>query len=245
MKIALLGDAHANLPALETVLAHAALQRIDAIWYVGDFLGYNPYPNRVVRLLRRAGASSIIGNYDERVLSFGEAGWKAPRHPLKYRAFEWAHQSLSGKNRRYLQALPREMILRFAHTSVLLTHGSPTSNHEGLAPDTPDARLRELAHLAGVNMIVCGHSHRPFARQVDGVWFINPGSVGRPDDGDPRAAYALLTLTPSTVEVQHFRLEYDIERVVAKLRQKQLPAPFGEMLRRGCNLDELERQNRD
>lgn len=245
MKIALLGDAHANLPALETVLAHAAQQQPDAIWYVGDFVGYNPYPNRVVRLLRRASAVSIIGNYDEKVLRFGQKGWKAPRHPLKYRAFEWAYRSLSKKNRRYLQTLPREIVLRFKHASVLLTHGSPASNKEALTPDTPDARLRELAQLAGVDIIVCGHSHRPFARQVGGVWFINPGSVGRPDDGDPRAAYALLTLKKSGVRVRHFRLDYDVERVVEKLRQKKLPAEFGEMLRRGCNLDELERLGPD
>jgi putative phosphoesterase len=243
MKIALLGDVHANLPALDAVLAHAYGQSIDAIWNIGDWLGYNPYPNEVIDLLRQASDFNIVGNYDLKVLGFKKKqdGWQAKKHPLKYRAFQWAYETLSKKNRRYLRTLPREITLNFGKRSVLLTHGSPASNKEALSADTPEHRLRELADVANTDLIVCGHSHRPFARQVGATWFINTGSVGRPDDGDPRASYAVLTLKSKSVEVEHFRLTYNIGRVVKKLRAEKLPAEFGEMLRRGCNLDELER----
>lgn len=244
MKIALLGDVHANLPALQTTLAHAQQQKIQAIWNIGDWVGYNPYPNQVIDTLRRAGAVSIVGNYDLKVLRFKKKKktWKKSKHPLKYLAFKWAYQTLSKKNRRYLAALPRELVLRYKKNVVLLTHGSPHSNNEGLSEETPARRLQELAQMSRANIIVSGHSHRPFARQINGVWFINTGSVGRPDDSDRRASYAVLTLKSNKVRVEHFRLEYDIKRVVKKIHAEKLPAEFGEMLRRGCNLDELEQQ---
>jgi putative phosphoesterase len=242
MKVALLGDVHANLPALETVLAHAYRQEIDAIWNIGDWVGYNAFPNEVIATLRQAGAISIVGNYDLKVLKFKKKRqqWQQTKAPLKYRAFEWADQTLTPENRRYLADLPQEIILRFKSTSVLLTHGSPASNEEWLTPDTPTERLRELAQLAGTQVVVCGHSHRPFARQVAGVWFINPGSVGRPDDGDWRAAYAILTLTGKSIAVEHFRLDYDIDRAVTALQQAGIPPEFGHMLRLGRNLDEVQ-----
>ena len=86
-------------------------------------------------------------------------------------------------------------------------------------------------------MIICGHSHRPFVRQVDGVWFINTGSVGRPDDGDPRACYAILEIDSESIQVQHYRLEYDVERAVAAIRENELPEAFAQMLLQGRDLD--------
>lgn len=240
MKIALIGDVHANLPALETVLAHARKQGAAAIWNVGDWVGYNAFPNEVVELLRGAGATSIIGNYDLKALRFAKkrAKWKTGKQPEKWQAFRYAYRTLTEQNRRYLRALPLEIKLRYKNKHILLTHGSPASNTEALSPDTPDERLETLAQMAHADVVVCGHSHRPFARQVNDVWFINTGSVGRPDDGDPRAAYALLTLTKHELAVQHFRLDYDIDRAANAIRQAKLPEAFAQMLILGCNLDE-------
>ena len=120
---------------------------------------------------------------------------------------------------------------------ILLTHGSPASNSEHLTPATPEERLRELAQTAKADVIICGHSHQPFARQVDGVWFINTGSVGRPDDGDPRACYAILEIESDKIQVQHYRVEYDVERAVAAIRERKLPELFAQMLLQGRNLD--------
>lgn len=83
--------------------------------------------------------------------------------------------------------------LRVKGQHVLLVHGSPASIEEGLDAETPKARLRELAALVKDDLVLCAHSHRPFVRRAKGVWLINPGSVGRPDDGDPRASYAILS----------------------------------------------------
>jgi predicted phosphodiesterase len=97
-----------------------------------------------------------------------------------------------------------------------VVQASPASNEEPLTLDTPARHLRGLAQMAGAGVIVCGHSHRPFPRQEGGVWFVNPSSVGRPDDGDPRASYA-------TIQID----------------RNLLPEAFAEIVLQGRSLDAL------
>ena len=244
VKIALIGDVHANLPALEVVLAHAHQQGVEAIWNSGDFLGYGAFPDEVVVRLRAEGALSIIGNYDLKVLKFPKQKekWGKSKHPQKYLAFQWAYEHLSKENRKYLRSLPEEIRLEVGGKNILLTHGSPASNEEALTPDTPDERLRELAAIKA-DAIICGHSHQAFTRQVDGTWFINPGSVGRPDDGDPRTGYAILQIRPDLFQVEHFRLKYDVDRAVKAIRENGLPEAFAQMVIRGYDLDTVVGSN--
>jgi putative phosphoesterase len=239
MRVALIGDVHANLPALEAVLAHAHDQGVDAIWNVGDFVGYGAFPNEVVQRLRKEDALSIVGNYDLKALQFKQKKkkWRKKKQPDKYRAFEWAYESLSKKSRKYLRFLSQEIRMKVKGKRILLTHGSPASDEEPLTPDTPEERLRELAHVAKADVIICGHSHQPFVREVDGVWFINTGSVGRPDDGDPRACYAILKIDSENIEVRHYRVEYDVEAAIAAIREHDLPEVFAQMTLQGRSLD--------
>ncbi len=236
MRIALIGDIHANLPALEAVLADARAAGCAATWNIGDFVGYGPYPDEVVKRVMQENIPSVIGNYDRKTLRYLVKGVKT-RNPLKRQAFEWALRRLSSESRAYLETLPRQQRLQVEDWSVLLCHASPESIKEHLGPDTPDERLRELAALAETQIVVFGHSHIPFARQVDETWFINTGSVGRPDDGDPRACYALLELAPGRLTVEHRRIQYDVERSVRAIYDAGLPDAFAEMLRVGRNLD--------
>ena len=241
MKVALIGDVHANLPALEAVLAHAHEQGVEAIWNVGDFVGYGAFPDEVVRLLRKKDVLSIVGNYDLKVLQFKQKKekWRKKKRPEKYLAFQWAYENLSKKSRKYLRFLSREIRMKVKGRRILLTHGSPASNEEPLTPDTSEKRLRKLAQMAKADVIICGHSHRPFAREVDGVWFINTGSVGRPDDDDPRACYAILQIEPrpANLQVRHYRVEYDVERAAATIRERKLPEVFAQMTLQGRNLE--------
>ncbi|MGW8250435.1 MAG: metallophosphoesterase family protein [Anaerolineales bacterium] len=239
MKAALLGDVHANLPALEAVLSHAHQQEVDDIWNIGDFVGYGAFPNEVVKLLRQNGTKSIIGNYDIKVLEFPEkkSKWRKSKRSQKFTAFKWASKNLKKSNRHYLSELPDELRMEVEGWQVLLVHGSPVSNEEPLTIHTPDERLVELARLAQAELIVCGHSHQPFARQVAGTWFINTGSVGRPGDGDPRACYALLELSPGSISVEHFRIEYDVTRAAEAIRQAGMPEVFAQMILQGWDLD--------
>ncbi|GAB4540966.1 MAG: metallophosphoesterase family protein [Anaerolineae bacterium] len=239
VRVALIGDVHANLPALEAVLAHASQQGVQETWHVGDFVGYGAFPDEVVRRLQGEAVISIVGNYDLKVLRFKKKGdkWRKSKRPEKWLAFKWAYENLSEESRQHLRSLPQEVRLDVAGRRVLLTHGSPASNEEHLTPETPEERLRELAHMAHADVVICGHSHYPFTRQVDGVWFINTGSVGRPDDGDPRAAYAVLHLEPEGLVAHHYRLEYDVSQAVAAIRRNGLPEAFAQMVLQGRNLD--------
>lgn len=239
MKVALIGDVHANLPALEAVLEHASLQGCETIWNVGDFVGYNAFPEEVVQRLREVCAISIVGNYDLKVLKFPQkdAKWRRKKLPQKWLAFKWAYEHLSEQSRSYLASLSREARIEIDGHRVLLTHASPAAIDEHLYEDTDEERLRELATEAAADIIIFGHSHVPFTRDTDGVLFINTGSVGRQDDGDPRACYGLLEVGEGRLSVQHFRLDYDVEAAVAAMRRHGLPHEFEQMMRLGRKLD--------
>jgi len=244
LKVALIGDVHANVSALEAVLQHAHGQRVEAIWNVGDFVGYGASPNEVIQRLRQEHAVSIVGNYDRKALRFKEKQkkWRKKKQSQKFLAFQWAHHTLTEENRRYLSSLPRERALQVEGLRVLLTHGSPVSEKEHLTPATPEKRLHTLASMVEADLVICGHSHRPFTREVDRVRFINTGSVGRPDDGDPRASYAVLEAgdnPTSDLEVHHHRVAYDVEGAVAGIRRHDLPEAFAQMLIQGYALDDV------
>jgi putative phosphoesterase len=240
-RIALIGDTHANLPALDAVLAHAYANGAQAIWNVGDFVGYGPNPDEVVKRLRREKAVSIGGNYDQKVLQVKNKKdkWKKTKRPVRLLALEWAYDNLSSESRKYLRDLPADCRLTLQGKRILLVHGTPDSNEEPLTPDTPLKRLREIAQNSEADIIIAGHSHQPFAKQVDGIWFINTGSVGRPDDGNPRAGYALLTLSPDAVQVEHHRIAYDTKKVAADIKAKGLPSSFARIFLHGRSLDDL------
>lgn len=238
-RVALIGDIHGNLPALDAVLAHVdADGGVDAIYNVGDSIGYGPFPGEVLDLLRRRRAVSILGNIDRKVLRFPEKEdlWRAKKRPEKFAALGWAWEMLSPEARAYVDGLPTTRRLEVAGWTVMLCHGSPESLTESLFPDTPASRLRELAWLAEADCILCGHTHEAFTREIDSTWFINPGSVGRQNDGDPRARYTLLELTGTEVRSRHHVVDYDTQRVVDEIHRQNLPAAIAEMFVQGRRL---------
>ncbi len=235
MKIALIADIHANLQALESVLKHAREQGAVEIWNAGDIVGYGAFPDEVTKILKKEASRSIIGNYDQKVLRVSKKidEWKNTKPEDKWKAFSWAYKKLSGESKNYLRSLPTEQRVKLRGSNVLIVHGSPLSVKEHVSPDTPPTRLRALARAAKSDVIICGHSHIPFVLELDGVYFVNPGSVGRPDDGDPRASYAIMRIKARGVQVTHYRVDYDIEKAVEAIRQHGLPDKFSKMLIKG------------
>jgi putative phosphoesterase len=242
-KIAVLSDVHGNLPALEAVLRDCAKHSIEQIWYLGDFVGYVPYPNEVIKRLRDADAISIIGNYDLKVLSFTQKvrQWKKNKSLEKYCAFAWNYKALTPANKRYLRKLPKERRIRIGGFDVLLTHGSPVDNEEGIGRLMPDKRLSELAKIAGADLVLCGHTHRPFKKNAGGVLFVNAGSVGRPE-GVARASYAVLNFACGRAAVRHYKVKYDIAKATNAIRKAALSAGFIDVLEKATSLDTLKGQ---
>ncbi|HET6764391.1 MAG TPA: metallophosphoesterase family protein [Longimicrobiaceae bacterium] len=246
MRYALLSDVHANLPALEAVLEHVAGQpSITAAYHLGDLVGYAPWPNETVALLRQAGVQGIAGNYDSTVAAdYKHCGCKYEdphQEALAHQSYEWTRAHVSAETKSFLRALPFRLDVRaggghLPGPTLVLVHGTPTLNTLYWTEDRPDSFCLKMAAAAGARRgdVVCfGHTHRPWHREVDGIHFVNTGSVGRPKDGDWRAGYVVLDVDGAGVAVDFVRVDYDVERAMKGIRESELPDEFAEYLRTG------------
>jgi len=243
--IALISDIHANLPALEAVLADIESRDVTATYHVGDLVGYAPWPNEVVALLAARGITGVSGNYDSTVgLEYKHCGcrYEDPRQEaLSHLSFAWTVGACSRETKDALAALPFRLDMHplgghAAGPCVVLVHGTPTLNTVYWTEDRPDDFCRKMAAIAGLkagDVIAFGHTHLPWHRVVDGIHFANTGSVGRPKDGDARAGYALLSVTRDDVQVSHVRVAYDVERAMKAIQASDLPEEFAWYLESG------------
>lgn len=247
MKLALISDVHANLPALEAVLADIARRGTDvaATYHLGDLVGYGPWPDETVALLRREAIAGVAGNYDSTVgTAYKHCGcrYADPRQEeLSHMSYAWTGANVSAATRAFLAGLPFrvDLLPNGGHTAgprVVLVHGTPTRNTLYWTEDRPDTFCTRMARIAGArrgDVIAFGHTHEPWHREVGGVRFVNAGSVGRPKDGDWRAAYVLLEIGGRGPEVEFVRVEYDLARAVEGIRRSGLPDELAEHLRGG------------
>jgi predicted phosphodiesterase len=245
VKLALLSDIHANLPALEAVLADMDARRLPATYHLGDLVGYAPWPDETVALLRDRGITGIAGNYDSTVATdYRHCGCKYedPRQEeLSHLSYEWTREHTSEATKRFLAQLPFRMDVRpnGGHSpgpTVVLVHGTPTLNTLYWTEDRSDSFCLKMAAAAGARKgdVICfGHTHKPWHREIEGIHFVNTGSAGRPKDGDWRAGYVILDIGDRGPGVEFVRVEYDLERAVAGIRNSTLPADFAEYLRTG------------
>lgn len=247
MRYALISDIHANLPALEAVLADIdARTDVGAAYHLGDLVGYAPWPNEVVDLIRIRGIGGVAGNYDSTVATdYKHCGCKYedPRQEeLSHLSYGWTREHASSRTKAFLGGLPFRIDLlpkggHVAGPRLILVHGTPTLNTLYWTEDRPDDFCLKMAQHAGAktgDVIAFGHTHLPWHRVVGGVHLVNTGSVGRPKDGDWRAGYVLLEVggdTTSTVEF--IRVEYDVERAMRSIRRSDLPDDFADHLRTG------------
>jgi predicted phosphodiesterase len=241
MRVAVISDIHGNLHALETVLAAVDAERPDAIWCLGDLVGYGPRPNECTELVAARANICLVGNHDLGVV--GGIGLEE-FSPDAAAAARWTQTVLEQRNLEFLRSLEPTAAVEGAQ----LYHASPRDpvwDYVLTADGAYDALSRTEAPL-----VLVGHSHvaisvvladgridgglAPAGTELDlsaGRWLLNPGSVGQPRDGDRRAAFVLLDF--DRMFAAFHRVEYPIDRTQAEIRERGLPETLAERLAAG------------
>jgi len=234
VRVAVITDIHANLPALQATLAAIDGIGVDAVYCGGDLVGYGPHPNEVCALIEDRGVPTISGNYDEAIGrdrdDCGCAYITPHDRELGQRSVEWTLAHSSAASKAFLRALPFDLRFAMGMRRVRLVHGSPRKVNEYLFEDKPASLYERLAASADCDVLVFGHTHKPWIREYGGVLFVNCGSVGKPKDGDPRAAFAVLELDGDRVVAAIARVPYDAEAVAREVEAVGLPREFATKL---------------
>lgn len=204
MLLGVIADVHSNLPALEAVIAKLGRLGPERILCAGDLVGYNAFPNEVIRLVRKHRVESILGNHDRAVIT----GVTEGINENAARAVRWTREHITEASRAYLEKLPARLELAVGRRKLLVVHGSPRDDDEYVLPLPED--LCPFEDI-GADVLVMGHTHVQWTRRFssEGLTMLNPGSVGQPRDMDPRAAFA--TLDTRDLAVRLHRADYDIE----------------------------------
>ncbi len=219
--LAVVSDIHSNLPALTAALAELERLGPDVILNAGDLVGYYTFPNEVLELARARGFVSIRGNHDRAVLS-GDVSWF---NEAAARAALWNRSRIAPAPRSFLNALPDRLRLELGGRRVLMVHGSPRDDDEYILPTPPE---KWPFHGLDADLLIMGHTHIPWTARFEGLTVLNPGAVGQPRDGDPRAALALVDTGDLSVRI--FRVAYDIRRTASAALEHGLPGGLSERL---------------
>jgi len=256
MAHAVISCLHANLAALEAVLADIDQQGIDTITCLGDLVGYGPQPNEVVDLIRQRAIPTCQGCWDEDIvegLNACDCSYPSQLAERRgHRAHQWTADRLSDANRAFLAGLPPSL----RRDRLLFVHGSPNSQHEYLLPDMDAFAALERVETAGAETLFCGHTHRPYVRELrDGSIrvrvrqadepsaederemqlpvrrIVNAGSVGEPRHGNTNATYVIHHEDTGVVEIRE--VPYDVQRTCRAIVESGLPAIFAWRLSHG------------
>ena len=241
MKVLLLSDIHGNVDALQAVLEHA--KGWDEVWVLGDLVDYGPEPHIAVDMVRELKPRVVVrGNHDNAV-AFGVDCFCDPLiHELSvYTRQTISLRLLSREQIAWLASLPLRARVEVDGYELYVVHGSPVSPLYGYLRPTmpveelraqlvlPSARLKPGRRLVEADLLVVGHTHLAFELEVDSTRIVNPGSVGQPRDGVPGASYAILDT--EGLRVEHYRVKYDVGRVLRKLEREGVGGPYYEWLR--------------
>jgi putative phosphoesterase len=232
--VAVITDIHANLPALQATLTRIDELGITDIYCGGDLVGYGPHPNEVCALIRQRGIPTIYGNYDyaiARDLEDCGCAYITPHdRELGQQSVDWTLAHTDRRSKDFMRELPFDLHFTLGDHTVHLVHGSPRKVNEYLFEDKPASLYERLAAAETDEVLVFGHTHKPWVHDFGGVRFVNCGSVGKPKDGDPRGAFAILEGRGAEVGVTIERVAYDADAVAAEVRQAGLPGEFADKL---------------
>jgi putative phosphoesterase len=229
MRIVVISDIHSNLPALEAVVDK--LPKYDELVCLGDLVGYGPQPNEVIARLQDLRPSiSLMGNHDHAVVTGDVEGFSSNAST----AVRWTREKIGDAARDYLATLKPSAKIEREGFTIALFHGSPRDPlTEYIFLGIPETVGRSLVQTAGAEIVLLGHTHTPMLYRYSDKVLANPGSVGQPRDADPRASFALLTLSRGDVRFEVQRVDYDVDSVAGQILRSGLPSFLAERLYMG------------
>jgi putative phosphoesterase len=232
--VAVITDIHGNLPALQAALARIEELGIERVFCGGDLVGYGPHPNEVCALIVERHIPTVYGNYDYAIArdeaDCGCAYVSPQDRELGQLSVDWTLAHTSRDSKKFMRGLPFDLRFPVGDTDVHLVHGSPRKVNEYLFEDKPARLYERLAAAEHDRVLVFGHTHKPWVHEYGGVLFVNCGSVGKPKDGDPRGAFAVLRAATKGVGVTIERVAYDAQAVADEVREAGLPGEFADKL---------------
>lgn len=233
-RVAVVTDLHANMPALEATLARTDELDAEAVYCSGDLVGYGQHPNDVCQLIEERAIATIYGNYDYAIArELDDCGcfYPTPKHrEIGQGSVAWTLAHTDERSKRFMRDLPFDLRFEVAGKRVRLVHGSPRKVNEYLLEDRAVSTFVRIAQLADCDILLFGHTHKPWVREYGGVLFVDCGSVGKPKDGDPRGTFALLEDQDGTVNVSIVRVRYDAKAVADQVRAVGLPLELADQL---------------
>lgn len=237
MPVAIISDIHGNIKALEAVLSDIKERGIEEIYCAGDLVGYAPFPNEVIDLISQKKIPTVMGNYDDGVgfdkpecgCAFTDLHSKA----LGQISIDWTKEVVTPEHKKYLQSFPSNIDFKMGDLKIKVVHGSPRKINEYLFEDKPERTLQRIVEESGADILVCGHTHKPFHKVFVNKHLVNVGSVGKPKHGDPKAVYGVLDTRDGNLEVKFVKVSYDVEFVAQAIENSDLPNDFAKALRIG------------
>ncbi|OQP54547.1 YfcE family phosphodiesterase [Niastella yeongjuensis] len=256
MKIVLFSDIHANLPALEAFFKDVDSKNPDAIYCLGDLVGYNIWPNEVINEIKKRRIPTIAGNYDFGIgRSIDDCGCAYKTDTEKANgaiSISFTNEIVKEEERKYLRTLPAHLKVEFQlnndKLNLLLVHGSPRKINEYLFEDREEKSMLRIMQDADADIMCFGHTHKPYHRVLttdeDGKQrfrhALNIGSVGKPKDGNPQGGYVMLHINDNSsvnikesIRVEFIRFTYDVEKAAKAVEDSPLPNAYAESLRNG------------
>jgi predicted phosphodiesterase len=227
MRIALIADLHANLPAARAVIEDAANIGCDAVWCAGDVVGRGPHPNEVVELLRDREIPTVQGNWDEAIgmgRSVSGSIWESPATEDQGReSLTWTRERLAEDEMAWLRQLPLVLRLQVEGRTAQVFHGTPLKQNEYMWQDRPSRYFARIASDEGDDLFCFGHTHETFHRVSGQAHFVAAGSVGCGGAGDSNARYAVIYLTDADLVVGFRSIAYDRDAVLRDMAAAGLP----------------------
>lgn len=242
MKIAVFSDIHGNIEALQEVMQDIKREEVDKLYCLGDLVGYGPYPNEVIEMIKENEIETVMGNYDQGVgFNLDDCGcaYKTKaKQKLGDRSLEWTQKEVTEENKKILKALKENIKFEAAGQKVLLVHGSPRKINQYLFFNHPESSIKRMMDQYEADIMLTGHTHLPYFKKIKDKVIINDGSVGKQkpfnkeqEKYSTEAKYIIVDISEETVNTELRSVPYDYEKIAQAINDSELPDEFAEIIR--------------